>query len=147
MPTLMLAGSLIWESGLIRFLRDLINFSDYISAQYEVFFLFSQLQYNLIHSADRHLFSSSYESENESCSVMSNSLQPHGLYNPWNSPGHNTGVGSLSLLQVIFPTKGSNSGLPHCGQILYPLSQKWSPRILEWVASRFFTNSAVREAL
>ena len=146
MPTLMLAGGLIWESGLIRFLRDLINFPDYISAQYEVF-LFSQLQYNLIHSTDRHLFSSSYESENESCSVMSDSLQPHGLYNPWNSPGYNTGVGSLSLLQVIFPTKGSNSGLPHCGQILYQLSQKWSPRILEWVASRFFTNSAVREAL
>ena len=28
---------------------------------------------------------------------MSNSLRPHGLYSPWNSPGQNTGVGSLSL--------------------------------------------------
>ena len=46
MPTLMLAGSLIWESGLIRFLRDLINFPDYISAQYEGFFYF--LSYNTI---------------------------------------------------------------------------------------------------
>ena len=35
-------------------------------------------------------------------------LQPHRLYSPWNSPGQNTGVGSLSLLQGIFPTWGSN---------------------------------------
>ena len=35
--------------------------------------------------------------------VMSKSLGPHGLYSPWNSPGHNTGVGSLSLLQEIEP--------------------------------------------
>ena len=40
----------------------------------------------------------------ESCSVVSNSLWPHGLYSPWNSLGQNTGVGSLSLLQGIFPT-------------------------------------------
>ena len=38
---------------------------------------------------------------------MSDSLQPHGLYSPWNSPGHNTGVGSLSFLQGIFPNRGS----------------------------------------
>ena len=37
---------------------------------------------------------------------MSNSLWPHGLYSPWNSPGQNTGVGSLSLLQGIFPNPG-----------------------------------------
>ena len=53
---------------------------------------------------------------------MSNSLQPHGLYSAWNSPGQNTGVGSLSLLQGIFPTQGSDPGLPHCRQILYQLS-------------------------
>ena len=41
----------------------------------------------------------------ESHSVMSNSLRPNGLYSPWNSPGQNTGVGSLSLLQGIFPTQ------------------------------------------
>ena len=46
----------------------------------------------------------------------------------------NTGVGSLSLLQGIFPTQGSNPSLPHCRQILYQLSHKGSPRILEWVA-------------
>ena len=49
--------------------------------------------------------------KSESCSVMSKSLQPHGLYSPWNSPGQNTGVGSLSLLQGIFPTQGLNPGL------------------------------------
>ena len=42
--------------------------------------------------------------ESESCSVVSDSLRPHGLYSPWNSPGQNTGVGSLSLLQGILPT-------------------------------------------
>ena len=56
---------------------------------------------------------------------------------PWNSPGQNTGVGSLSFLQGIFPTQGSNLGLPHCRQILYQLSHKGSPRILEWVAYPF----------
>ena len=56
--------------------------------------------------------------------VVSDSSQPHGLYSPWNSPGQNTGLGSLFLLQVIFPTQGSNPGLPHCGWILYQLSHK-----------------------
>ena len=82
-------------------------------------------------------------SESESRLVVSNFLRPHGLYSPWNSPGQNTGVGSL-----------------------YQLSHKGSPRILEWVAytfssgsswprnqtrvsctaGGFFTNSAIREA-
>ena len=92
---------------------------------------------------------------------------PPGLYSPWNFPGQNTGVGCLSLLQGIFPTQGSNSGLPRCRLILYQLSHKGSPRILEWVAypfssgssrprnptgvsctaARFFTNWTTREAL
>ena len=57
-----------------------------------------------------------------SCSVVSDSLRPHGLYSPWNSLGQNTGVGSLSLLQGIFPTWGSNLGLLNCRWILYHLS-------------------------
>ena len=65
--------------------------------------------------------------ECESHSVMSDSLGPHGLHSPWNSPGHSIGVGSLSLLQGIFPIQGSNPGLPHCRQILYQLSHKRSP--------------------
>ena len=69
------------------------------------------------------------ESESKSHSVASNSLQPHGLHSPWNSPGQNTGVGSFSLLQGIFTTQGSNPGLPHCRRIFYQLSHKGSPLI------------------
>ena len=115
----------------------------------------------------------------ESCLVMSDSLQPHGLYSPWNSPGQNTGVGtfsrdlpkpgiepqsptlqadslptepqgkpkntrvgSLSLLQGIFPTQGSNPGFPHCRQTLYHLSHQGKPWILEWVAYPFSRGSS-----
>ena len=79
----------------------------------------------------------------------------------------NTGVGNLSLLQGIFPTQGLNPGLLHYRLILYQLSHKRSPRIIEWVsypfsrgsspsrnrtgvsytAGRFFTNWAIWEAL
>ena len=52
------------------------------------------------------------QSESESCSVVSDSLRPHGLYNPRDSPGKNTVVGCHALLQGIFPTQGSNPGLP-----------------------------------
>ena len=54
-------------------------------------------------------------------------LRTHGLYSPCNSPGQNTGVGSFSLLQGIFPTQGSNPGLLHCRRILYQLNHKGSP--------------------
>ena len=80
-------------------------------------------------------------SKSESWPVVSNSLRPHGLYSPWNSPGQNTGVGSLSLLQGIFPTQGLNPDFLHCRWILYHLSHKGSPRILEWVASSFYRGS------
>ena len=73
---------------------------------------------------------------------MSNSLWPHGLYGPWNSPGQNTGVGSLSLLQGIFPTQGLNPGIQHYRWILSQLSHKGSPRILEWVAYSFSRGSS-----
>ena len=105
-------------------------------------------------------------SESESHSVVSDSLRPHGLNSPWNSLGQNTGVGSLYLLQRVFPTQGSNPGHPHCRWILYQLSHKGRPRILQWVdypfssgppqpinwtgvsfiAGGFFTNWAIREA-
>ena len=64
--------------------------------------------------------------KSESCSVVSDLLWPHGLCSPWNSSGQNTGVGSLSLLQGIFPTQGSN-----------PFS---------CIAGRVFTSWATREA-
>ena len=105
--------------------------------------------------------------KSESCSDVSNSLPHHGLPSPWNPIDQNTGVGSLSFLQGIFPTQGSNPGLPHCRGILYQLSHKGSPRVLEWVAypissgsspprdragvscisSGFLTNWAVGEAI
>ena len=81
-------------------------------------------------------------SESESHSVMYDSLRPHGLYSPWNSPGQNIGVRSLSCLQGVFPTQGSNPGLPYCRQILYQLSHKGSSRILEWVAYPFSSRSS-----
>ena len=65
-----------------------------------------------------------FSSVAQSCPTL---LRPHGLYSPWNSPGRNTGVGSLSLLLGIFPTQGLNPGLPHCRAILYQLRHKGSP--------------------
>ena len=72
---------------------------------------------------------------------MLDSLWPHGLYSPWNSPGQNSGVGSCSLLQGIFPTQGSKPGLPHCRQVLSQLSYQRSPRIPEWEAYPFSSGS------
>ena len=60
----------------------------------------------------------------------------------WNSPGQNTGVTSLSLLQGIFPTQGSNPALPCYRQIFYQLSHRVSPRILEWVAYPFSSGAS-----
>ena len=109
------------------------------------------------------------EAESENCLVISDSLRPHGLYSPQNSPGQNTGVGSfpfsggssqprdwtqvshtagglftswatrkaqeywvgsLSLLQRIFPTQGLNWGLLHCRWILYQLNYEGSQKKL-----------------
>ena len=99
------------------------------------------------------------------CAVLSWSVVPSSSVHG-DSLGKNTGVGCRDLLQGIFPTQGSNPGLPHCRPILYQLSHKGSPRILEWVAypfssgysqprnqtgvsciaGRFFINWAIREA-
>ena len=70
------------------------------------------------------------------------SLWPHGLYSPWNSLGQSTRVGSLSLLQGIFPMQGLSQDLPHCRWILYQLNHQGSPRVLEWVAYPFSTGSS-----
>ena len=87
------------------------------------------------------------QSGSQSLSVVSRSLQPHGLQTsrllcPWNSLSQNTGVGSCSLLQGIVPTQGSNPGLLHCRQIFYQLSHQGSPRILEWVTYSFSSGSS-----
>ena len=60
-------------------------------------------------------------------SFPSRVLQAARLLCPWNSPGKNTGVGSHSLLQGIFPTQGLNPGILYCRQVLYCLSHQGSP--------------------
>ena len=64
-------------------------------------------------------------------------VQAYSLLSELPGKPKNTGVGSLSLLQGIFTTQGSNPGLPHCKWIFYQLSNKGSPRILGWVAYPF----------
>ena len=99
---------------------------------------------------------------------MSDSLRPHGLYSIWYSPGQNTGVGSFSLLQGIFPTQGSNLGLllwpsgsllltppvvriesespwvtsDFCDPMDYTVYGILQARILEWVAFPFSSGSS-----
>ena len=107
------------------------------------------------------------ESESDSRSVVSDSLWPHGLHSPWNSSGQNTGVSSLSLLQRIFPTQGSNPGLLHCQANSLPTETQGRPKNTRvgsppfssrssWprnqtevscIAGGFFTNRVIREAL
>ena len=89
-----------------------------------------------------HMFCRSWvESESERHSVESDSLWPHGLYSPWNSPRILEWVAFPSS-RGIFSTQGSNPGLPHCRWILYQLSHKGSPRILEWIAYPFSSRSS-----
>ena len=78
------------------------------------------------------------KSESVSHSVVSNSLQPHGvgparLLCPWDFPSKNTGVGCHFLLQGIFPTQQSYPGLLHCRHILYQLSYKgsWEDELIQ----------------
>ena len=92
---------MIWETGVSRNSRKKIQFVTY------------------------------WISESESRSVMSNSLKPHGLYSPQNSPSQNTRVSCYALFQGIFPTQGLNPGHLHFGQILYQQSQQGSPGYLE----------------
>ena len=71
-------------------------------------------------------------------SVVSNSLQPHVLLPtrllcPWDSPGKNTGVGCHFLLQGIFPTQESNTGLPHCRQTQADTLTSEPPGSPDWV--------------
>ena len=77
------------------------------------------------------------------CSLPGSSVQG-------DSPGKNTGVGCCALLQGIFPTQGSNPGLPHCRWLLYHLHHQGSPRIQEWVAhpcSRGSSHPGIKPAL
>ena len=64
-----------------------------------------------------------------------------------NTPGQNTGVGSRSLLQGIFPTQGSNPGLPHCRQILYQLRFQGSPNLILQHANALVCKSFNKETI
>ena len=74
------------------------------------------------------------------CKTMDCSLPGSSVHG--DSTGKNTRMGCHALLQEIFPTQGSNPGLPHCRQILYHLSHQGCPRILEWIACRFSRESS-----
>ena len=99
---------------------------------------------------DYQLITKSYYSPNPflptdmlSCSVASDSLQPHRLQParllfPWGFSRKEY----HALPQGIFPTQGLNPGLPYCRQILYQLSHQGSPRILEWVTDLFSRGSS-----
>ena len=70
-----------------------------------------------------------FSAKSVSCSVVSDSMQPQGLYPtrllcPWDFPGKNNGVGCHSLLQGIFLTQGLNPACLHCRQIHYCLSHQ-----------------------
>ena len=102
--------------------------------------------------------------ESESHSVMSDSLWPHGLYNPWNSPGQKTGVGSLSLLQGHFPNPGIEPRSPALQADSLPAEPQGESKntgvgnlsLYQWIfptqelnrvsciAGRFFTDWAIR---
>ena len=74
------------------------------TVSWSVVFIYSfqyicSFQYVLVHPIN-------WSESSESCSAMSDSLWPHGLYSPWNSPGQNTGVSSLPLLQGNLPNPG-----------------------------------------
>ena len=114
--------------GLQRFRHDIVT------EQQQMGFSYEEMSYLKEQDANN--------SESESRSVVSDSLWSHGLYSLWNSPGLNTGVGSLSLLQGIFPTQGLNPDLPYCRQIFYQLSHKGNPRMLQWVGYSFSRGSS-----
>jgi len=75
----------------------------------------------------------------QSCVTLCNPMDysPAGSSVHGDSPSKSTGVGCHAVLQGIFRTQGSKSGLPHCRQIFYHLSHQGSPRILAWVAYPF----------
>ena len=67
----------------------------------------------------------------QSCSTLCYPMEysPPEFLCPWNSPGKNSGVDCHFLLQGIFPTLGSNSGLLHCRRVLYHLTHLESPHL------------------
>ena len=69
------------------------------------------------------------EMKSVSCSVVSDSLRPHGLYSPWNSPGQNTGMGSRSLLQGNLPNPGIEPRSPTLQADALPAEPQGKPLV------------------
>ena len=112
-----------------------------------------QFKHPTFYQTQRLILSSTLETDTRQCvCVLSRFIHvwlfvtpwtvAHQALHSWNCPGKNAGVGSYSLLQGIFPTQGLNPGLPHCRQVLYQLSHQGKPRILEWVAYSFSSESS-----
>ena len=68
----------------------------------------------------------------QSCLTLCNPMDsnPHQSPRPWDFLGKSMGVGCHFLLQGIFPTQGSNPGLPHYRQMVYHLSHQGSPKLV-----------------
>ena len=73
--------------------------------------------------------------------------KPRGLHSPWNSPDQNTGVGSLSLLQGVFPIQELNWGLLHCRQIIYQLSYQGSPQFSQPITPKKLAEKSIQYLL
>ena len=72
-------------------------------------------------------YQSAFQSHTYTVSYKAYGLYPARFLSSWDFPGKNTGMDCHFLLQGIFPTQGSNLGLPHCKQTLYRLSHQGSP--------------------
>ena len=118
-----------WHAADHRVTKSCTQLSDWTTATTPVIYFGSKrclteinntkVEYMLVLDGKRKIYEIANRSESESHSVVSDSLWPCGLSCPWNSPGQNTGVRSLSLFQGIFQTQGLNPGLLHRRQILY----------------------------
>ena len=132
----------ILEKQYFRTARYLNNRDSYLYCAWSLFYAFlmtkarkysiqiqwiSNLFINDEYHHSIHTYIQVYESESHP--LLSSSLGPHGVYSPWYSPGQNTGVGSLSLLQGIIPTQGSNRDLLYWRWIIYQLSYQGSSYI------------------
>ena len=82
------------------------------------------------------------KSESESHSVVSDSLQPHGLHSPWNSPGQNSGVGSPCHSPGDLLNPGIEPMSPTLQAVSLPAEPPGKPKILGWIAYPFSRGSS-----
>ena len=107
-----------------RFLRRQVRWSG-IPVSLRIFHSFPQF---VLHIVKGFSVVNEIESEKWKCQCLSRVWL---FATSWDFPDKNTGMGCCFILQRIFPTQGSNLGLPHCRQILYCLSHQGSPNEAE----------------